>query len=124
MKTIINFKIGLSSLLLLRSSQSGMFTKVIILVNNHRYVLINIAVLNFCQVLSKNTCDGVQFLLNLHVTLSCFSPLQPSPFDVCNRTGTHLLISMLEKLSWFCLTGLIALVVHELEPKKMRICVW
>ena len=38
-------------------------------------VLFNIAFPNLRSNSLKNTCDGVRFLVNLHVTLSCFCSL-------------------------------------------------
>ena len=44
--------------------------KKIILRNSHRDIPLYIAVLNLRSNYFKNTCDGVQFLVHLDVTLS------------------------------------------------------
>ena len=50
------------------------FQNKFVLRSSHQDVFFNIAVLHLWWNYLKNSCDGVPFLLNLHVTLSNFEP--------------------------------------------------
>ena len=59
----------------LRSRLSGIFPNKFALRSSHQDTFFNIAVLHLWWNSLKNTGDGVQFLVNLHVTLTNFEPL-------------------------------------------------
>ena len=51
------------------------FQNKIVLRSSHQDAFFNIAVLQLWWNSLKNTCDGVKFWVNLHVTFSSFEPL-------------------------------------------------
>ena len=61
--------------LLLRSSHAERFQNIFILRSSHQDTFFNIAVLQLWWDSLKNTFDGVQFLVNFHVTLSRLEPM-------------------------------------------------
>ena len=68
-------------------------------------MFINNVVLNFWSNSFKNTRDGVQFLINAHVTLSCFSSLvQYDKFRDPNF-GTGVLTFDYENISYLMTFG-------------------
>ena len=71
--------------------------KIIVVRSTHWDVFINNAVLKLWLNFLKNTRDGVQFLVNLHVMLSCFWP------EECRRVMFHHIILL---NNYFCGTPL------------------
>ena len=53
----------------------GCFQNKLVLRSSHQDTFFNIALLQLWWLSLKNTCDGVQLLVNFHVTLSSFEPL-------------------------------------------------
>ena len=51
------------------------FKNKFVLRSSHQDTFFKIAVLQLWSNSLKNTCDGVQFLVNFHGTLSSFEPL-------------------------------------------------
>ena len=68
-------KINISLQLSLRSRHSRIFAKSSCPQKQPSRCIFNIATLHLWINYLKNTCDGVRFLLNLHLTLSSFEPL-------------------------------------------------
>ena len=61
--------------LLWEAAMQECFQDKFVLRSSHQDTFFNIAVLQLWWNSLKNTCDGVQFLVNFHVTLSSFEPL-------------------------------------------------
>ena len=61
--------------LLWEATMQECFQNKFVLRSSHQDTFFNIALLQLWWNSLKNTCDGVQFLVNFHVTLSSFEPL-------------------------------------------------
>ena len=61
--------------LLWEAAMQECFQNKFVLKSSHQDIFFNIAVLQLWWNSLKNSCDGMQFLVNFHVTLSSFEPL-------------------------------------------------
>ena len=66
--------------------------KMIVLRNSHRDIFFNIAIQNLWSNSLKSARDGAQFLVNLHVTLSCFWPLVQNSYILSHHFAKKLLL--------------------------------
>ena len=68
------------------------FQKIIVLRSSHKDVFFNITILNVWLNSWKNACDEVQFLVNLHVKLSCFCLLVQKSYISSHHFVKQLLL--------------------------------
>ena len=101
--TIRIFKMDKSSHLPSKSSYSEIFSKNNCPKNQPLKYIFNIAVLNLWPNSLKNTYDGVQVLVNFHVTLFCLWSLVQQSYILSHHFAEELLLwKTVQKLFMSC----------------------